>query len=67
MTKKTQEKYDAILTKMKPDVWYKTQEIELFADVKTSRVKILLKDLLEMQLIESSGSTKGRLYRKILK
>ena len=53
MTKKTQEKYDAILNAMQPDKWYKVSEFEDVADVKESRIKVLLKDLSEQGLIES--------------
>ena len=57
MTKKTQEKYDAILTAMQPDKWYKASEFETIAGVKESRIKVLLKDMTVQGLIESKGST----------
>ena len=47
MTKKTQEKYDAILNAMQPDKWYKAYEFESIAGVKESRIKVLLKDMTE--------------------
>lgn len=65
VTKKTQEKYDAILNSMQPDMWYKASEFETVAGVKESRIKVLLKDMLEQGLIESTGSTKGKMYKKI--
>ncbi len=65
VTKKTQEKYEAILNAMQPDVWYKAAEFESIVGVKESRVKVLLKDMTEQGLIESAGSTKGKMYRKI--
>ena len=65
VTKKTQEKYDAILNAMQPDIWYKASEFETVAGVKESRIKVLLKDMLEQDLIESTGSTKGKMYKKI--
>ena len=65
VTKKTQEKYDAILNAMQPDKWYKTSEFETIAGVKESRIKVLLKDLAEQGLIESTGSTKGKMYKKV--
>lgn len=65
VTKKTQEKYDAILNAMQPDKWYKASEFETIAGVKESRIKVLLKDMTEQGLIESTGSTKGKMYRKI--
>ncbi len=65
VTKKTQEKFDAILNAMQPDKWHKASEFEAIAGVKESRIKVLLKDMMEQGLIESSGSTKGKMYRKI--
>ena len=64
VTKKTQEKYDAILNAMQPDKWYKASEFEDVAGVKESRIKVLLKDMTEQGLIESIGSTKGKMYKK---
>lgn len=66
VTKKTQEKYDAILNAMQPDKWYKASEFEDVADVKESRIKVLLKDLSEQGLIESTGSTKGKMYKRLI-
>jgi predicted HTH transcriptional regulator len=63
VTKKTQEKYDAILNYMQPNKWYKASEFESVAGVKESRMKELLKDMVEQGLIESSGVTKGKMYR----
>ena len=64
VTKKTQEKYNVILSAMQPDEWYKASEFESVVDVKESRIKVLLKDLVELELIEGRGSTKGKMYRK---
>lgn len=64
---KTQEKYDAILNAMQPDKWYKAYEFESIAGVKESRIKVLLKDMTEQGLIESTGSTKGKMYKKIMR
>ena len=66
VTKKTQEKYTRILNAMQPDIWYKASEFENVADVKESRIKELLKDMVEQGLIEGSGSTKGKQYRKLM-
>lgn len=66
VTKKTQEKYTLILNAMQPDVWYKASEFENVVHVKESRIKELLKDMVEQGLIESSGSTKGKQYRKLV-
>jgi predicted HTH transcriptional regulator len=65
VTKKTQEKYDAILKYMQHDKWYKASEFESIVGVKESRVKILLKDMTEQGLIEGTGSTKGKMYKKL--
>lgn len=65
VAKKTQEKYDAILNTVQPDIWYKASEFETVAGVKESRIKVLLKDMLEQGLIKSTGSTKGKIYKKI--
>ena len=50
---------------MQLDNWYKASEFEEIVGVKESRVKVLLKDMIELGLIESTGSTKNRMYRKI--
>ena len=64
VTKRTEAKYDAILKAMQPDKWHKASEFEAVAGVKESRIKVLLKDMLEQGLIESTGSTKGKMYKK---
>lgn len=64
VTKKTQGKYEAILNAMQPEQWYKASEFESVVDVKESRIKVLLKDLTEQGMIESIGSTKGKMYKK---
>ena len=65
MTKKTLANYKSILDAMQPDKWYKASEFETVVDVKESRIKVLLKDMTEQGKIESKGSTKGKMYRKI--
>ena len=65
VTKKTQKKYQTILNTMQPGKWYKSSEFESVTGVKESRIKVLLKDLTEQGLIESIGSTKGKMYRKL--
>jgi len=67
VAKKTQEKYEAILNAMQPDNWYKASEFEDVIGVKESRIKIILKDMTEKGLIGSTGSTKGKMYRKLSK
>jgi len=63
VAKKTKEKYQAILIAMQPDKWYKASEFEDIAGVKESRIKVLLRDMIEQGLIESTGSTKGKKYK----
>jgi len=65
VTKKTQEKYDAILNFMQTGTWYKASEFETIVGVKESRIKVLLKDMTERGLMESVGSTKGKKYKKL--
>ena len=60
---KTQEKYEAILNSMQPEQWYKASEFERVVDVKESRIKVLLKNLVEQGLLERTGSTKGKMYK----
>ena len=67
MTKKTQEKYDTILNAMQPEQWYKASEFESIVGVKESRVKVLLKAMMKQGLIESTGRTKGKKYKKVAK
>ena len=47
-------------------MWYKASDFEEVISVKESRIKELLKDLTEQGKIESTGSTKGKRYRKCL-
>ena len=65
VTKKTQENYNAILGAMQPDVWYKAADFKDYVQVKESRVKELLAELVELGKIESIGSTKGKKYKKV--
>lgn len=53
-----------ILDSMQHGVWYKASDFEKVVSVKESRIKELLKDLTEQGKIESTGSTKGKMYRK---
>lgn len=50
---------------MQHGVWYKASDFEEVVSVKESRIKELLKDLTEQGKIESTGSTKGKMYRKL--
>ena len=65
VAKKTQEKCEAILNAMQPDTWHKASEFENVVGVKESRIKVLLKDMTEQGMIVSTGSTKGKMYKKV--
>ena len=65
VTKKTQENYTAILGAMQPDVWYKAADFRDFVQVKESRIKELLAELVELGKVDSTGSTKGKKYKKV--
>lgn len=67
VTKKTMEKYDAIINAMEPEVWYKAVQFEDIVKVKETRIKELLADLWEQGRVEATGSTKGRMYKKVTK
>ena len=67
VTKKTQENYNAILDAMQPDAWYKATDFKDYVQVKESRVKELLAELIELGKVESIGSTKGKRYKKVAK
>ncbi len=64
VTKKTIENQMLILENMQPGVWYKASEFEGVISVKESRIKELMKDLTAQGKIESTGSTKGKMYRR---
>ena len=65
VTKKTLENYMAILETMQPDVWYKASEFVDVVELKETRIKELLSELYEQGKIETTGNTKGKLYRKV--
>lgn len=64
VTKKTLVQYETILSAMKPGVWYQASEFIDILDVKESRMKILLRELVAAQRLEDDGATKGKKYRK---
>ncbi|MCM1112838.1 MAG: hypothetical protein NC399_06245 [Muribaculum sp.] len=64
MTKKTLEKQELILNSMQYDVWYRVSDFEKVVFVKESRIKELLRDLIQQGKIEATGSTKGKMYKK---
>ncbi len=67
VTKKTQENYNAILDAMQPEAWYKAADFRDFVQVKESRIKELLAELVELGRVESIGNTKGKKYKKVEK
>lgn len=64
-TKKTQEQYDTILDFMKQDVWYKTSDIMELLEVKETRTKDLLRDLVTSGKLLDDGATKGKKYKRL--
>ncbi len=67
VTKKTQENCNAILDAMQPEAWYKAADFRDFVQVKESRIKELLAELVELGRVESIGNTKGKKYKKVEK
>ena len=65
VTKKTLKNYMTNLGAVQPDVWYKASEFVDVVELKETRVKELLSDLYEQGKIETTGSTKGKMYRKV--
>lgn len=64
VTKKTQEQYDKILAFMKPDIWYKANDLVEVLGVKETRTKELLRALVGDEKLEDDGATKGKRYKK---
>lgn len=64
VTKKTQEQYDKILAFMKPDIWYKANDLVEVLGVKETRTKELLRALVGDEKLEDDGATKGKCYKK---
>ncbi len=65
LTKKTQAQYDAIISFMQPNVWYKASELLDVTGVKETRTKELLRALVTEGLLVDDGVTKGRSYKKV--
>ena len=63
-TEKTQLQYNTILTFMKDDVWYKAGDLVKVLDVKETRTKELLRNLVEEGMLIDNGVTKGKKYKK---
>lgn len=64
ITKKTQENYSLLLEAMQPEIWYKASDLGNVVSVKERRIKELLSELTEQGMLESTGATKGKRYRK---
>ena len=65
MTEKTLKNYKTILDNMQSGIWYKASEFEGVLSVKETRIKELLTELYEHGEIETEGSTKGKIYKKV--
>ena len=63
VTKKTRKNYNVILDAMQPNVWYKAADFRDFVQVKESRIKEFLAELVELVKVESTGSTKAINFR----
>ena len=48
---------------MRPDIWYKAADFIETVSVGERRIEVLLSELEDLDMIESSGSTKGKRYR----
>lgn len=49
---------------MEKDVWYKSSEILDFVDVKISRLKVLLNNLVDSKQLITEGINKSKRYKK---
>lgn len=63
-TEKTKSQYAAILAFMEPEQLYRLSDIVEILDVKETRTKYLLKDLIANDKIEALGANRNRRYRK---
>lgn len=64
-TLKTKQHYEQILSSMEKDVWYKSSEILNFVDLKISRLKVLLNNLVDSKQLITEGINKSKRYKKI--
>ena len=64
VSKKTAENEQIILDSMQSGIWYRTSELEGLIPVQNRRLKIILGQMTDQGLLESTGSTKGKRYRK---
>ena len=65
MSKKTQSYFLTILDAMEYDKWYKTADLINILDVKETRTKVLLRYMADNGMLESKGTTKARVYKKV--
>ncbi|MCD8018086.1 MAG: hypothetical protein LUF92_00415 [Clostridiales bacterium] len=63
ITKKTEEKYAAILDFMADGQWHKTSEFIDLLSLKETRTKQLLKELVAADKLVDNGKNKGRMYK----
>jgi len=65
ITPKTQVQYNRILEYMIPVQWYKASEISVILELKETRTKELLRELVAMGKLIDDGATKGKKYKKV--
>ena len=64
-TAKTQAQFERILSYMQPDVWYKTADIMILLDIKDTRAKELLKQLVQLGKLVDDGANRGKKYKLV--
>ena len=64
-TAKTQAQFERILSYMQPDVWYKTADIMKLLDIKDTRAKELLKQLVQLGKLVDDGANRGKKYKLV--
>ena len=62
-SKKKIEQYEIILKLLNDGEWHKTAEIADNLELKDTRTKELLKELIALDKLIDNGKTKGKLYR----
>ena len=63
VSEKTQEQYDKIIKFMEVGKEYRTSDFEILLDVKSSRVRKLLGELIAMGNVEKIGGNRDRRYK----
>lgn len=66
VTPKTKAHMDALVSYMLPGQSYKASDLEGVTDVKSSRLRSILNQMVEMQLLIAEGDRKLRTYRRVL-